>query len=478
MNGADDNKHIPLFVDVDGTLIRSDISFEAFIAFLKINPLYIFRFIFWLLRGRSFAKHQVAKRIKLDIKSQPLVNQFVDFLKKEHLNGRKLYLASASEMKFIKSFRDILPIFDGVIAGAGEANLSGRNKLAAIKEFNQSAPFAYAGNSNIDMQIWDEAAQVIVVSQSRSFIKKIDSKYGNVKSFHDPVKPYPLLRALRPHQWSKNLLIFLPICLAHKIGDISIFLQAISAFIAFSLAASAVYLLNDLSDLEADRSHSIKRFRPIASGDISVKEALLFVPILLAYAALISLTLPKQFSITLLIYLVATSFYSIKLKELPVIDIVVLALLYTVRIVAGGKACGVIVSQWLISFSLFLFLSLACLKRYSELLLLGQRDRGAAVRGRGYMAGDKEIVSQFGASSGYLSLLVLVFYVNSKEVAALYGHSQYLWLLCPLVLYWITRAWLLAHRGEVNQDPVVFALTDKVSYLVLIGMLAIVSFSL
>ena len=273
------------------------------------------------------------------------------------------------------------------------------------------------------------------------------------------------LRALRVHQWVKNLLVFVPLIMAHLLVDQQSLSAAVRAFFAFSLLASSVYLTNDLFDLEADRNHPHKRHRPLASGQMSVRFALALIPCLIVASGAMALGLPADFWAALASYLVVTLLYSMALKKVIVIDIISLAGLYTLRILAGGMASAVAVSQWLIAFSMFFFLSLACLKRFSELRALRLADE-QSTRRRGYLTSDLEQVSQMGAACACLSVLVFALYLNGREVTVLYQHANTLWLVCPALFYWLSRMWILAHRGEVSEDPILFAVKDRVSYLV------------
>jgi 4-hydroxybenzoate polyprenyltransferase len=276
---------------------------------------------------------------------------------------------------------------------------------------------------------------------------------------------FVLARALRVHQWIKNLLVFVPLLMAHRILDAGVLTQATLAFIAWCLCASAVYLINDRLDLEADRLHATKRHRPLAAGTLSLSAIWALVPLLgLSGLAIAFLLLPVSFGISILFYLGLTTAYSVHLKRMLMIDVLILAGLYTLRVLSGGYATGIPVSPWLLAFSMFLFLSLAFVKRYAELLAadpaLTETSR------RNYSAHDADLLKSFGSASGYLSVLVLVLYINSREVVALYRRPTILWLVGPCLLYWITRIWLLAHRGEMDEDPILFTVKDRTSYLV------------
>jgi 4-hydroxybenzoate polyprenyltransferase len=272
-----------------------------------------------------------------------------------------------------------------------------------------------------------------------------------------------LPQALRVHQWVKNLLIFVPVLLDHKLFQVPVLLKAVVAFAAFCCAASGAYVLNDLLDQEADRRHKLKRNRPFAAGTLSRSFGFTLAPLLFVAALLWSLWLPPKFLMLLVTYVVLTTAYSLYLKRVAILDVLLLAGLYTLRVLAGVAASHVRFSTWLLAFSMFLFLSLAFLKRYAELSdLPGGTDQ--RIEKRGYQRGDREWLVSMGGASGYLSVLVLALYVNSEQVIALYRTPLLLWLICPLLLYWISRMWLLAHRGRIHQDPIVATVKDPVSY--------------
>lgn len=276
-------------------------------------------------------------------------------------------------------------------------------------------------------------------------------------------------KAIRVHQWVKNLLLFVPLVMAHEQGNVQLLLKTSIAFFSFCLCASSVYLLNDILDLEADRQHAKKRFRPLASGQMAITTAMTLIPLFLVLSGIITLWLPTDFLYVLALYFVITLAYSFLLKQLVLVDIITLAMLYTIRILAGGHAAGVVVSQWLLTFSMFFFVSLACVKRFAELWALRKDNRESAA-GRGYGVRDLEQVAQLGSACGSISVLVMALYISGKDVSKLYSSPDRLWLICPLLLYWISRVWLLAYRGELDEDPIVFALSDRTSYVV--GLLA------
>lgn len=457
---------LPLCVDLDGTLLKTDMLLESLILLLKNNLLYIFLLPIWLIQGKAYIKRQLAERICFDAHTLPYCDDFVAFLKDQHARGRKLVLITASDQRIASKIAAHLSLFSEVLSSDGITNLAGREKLALLRKKFGAKGFDYAANGVIDLAIWPDANEAIVVGAPLSLVKKV--RQTTPVLHHFPGKKIDmsvLLKAVRLHQWLKNLLIFVPLILAHKVTELPLLFDAVYAFFSFGLCASGIYLLNDLLDLEADRAHPRKKFRPLAAGDLPLIWGCAMIPILLLASVLIALNLPGSFLAVLGIYFLTTTAYSFYLKQVVLVDVLVLASLYTLRIIAGAAAVGVPASQWLLVFSMFLFLSLALLKRFSELQMLRSLDEEMTV-GRGYFARDLEQIASFGAASGYIAVLVLALYVNSREVLVLYSHPGVLWLLCPLFLYWISRLWLLAHRGLVFEDPILFAVKDKASYIV------------
>ncbi|MHB1155902.1 MAG: UbiA family prenyltransferase [Phycisphaerales bacterium] len=303
-----------------------------------------------------------------------------------------------------------------------------------------------------------------------------DFTSSQVNHSHEPIA-ISVLRLIRPQQWVKNVLVFVPLLLAHRTGDTTKVKDALLAFVAFSLVASLGYIVNDLKDREADRLHPRKRFRPLASGRLSVGAAVVTAVVLAAAVAGLCTLLPRSVSAWLGVYLATTFAYSLYFKKKLIADMLVLAGLYTLRLLVGSAAAMVDLSPWLLGFSMFLFLSLAVLKRYSELQL--QRDKleasisSSSLAGRAYGLQDLNILRVIGPTSGYISVMVMALYVSSEKVLELYPSSDWLWLICPVLLYWITRIWLLAERGGIPDDPVAFAARDRVSYVCLLLMLCI-----
>ncbi len=458
---------VPLCVDLDGTLIRSDLFVESLFALLKKSVAYLFLLPLWLLRGRANLKHQIARRVDLDATHLPYHGPFLDYLREQHAAGRRLVLVTGAHEKYAREVALHLGLFDGVLATDATTNLSGGPKRARLTADYGLRGYDYAGNSRKDLTVWAEARRAVVVAPHRG-VKAGAERLANLERVFDDDKESfeDYLRAMRPHQWIKNLLLFVPLVASHKVHDLALLMDAILAFASFSLCAAGVYLLNDLLDLDADRHHAQKSRRPFAAGRISVVRGSLLIPVTLVLAFALALSaLPPAFTAALGVYCLVTMAYSLRLKRVLMLDVVVLAGLYSIRIVAGTEAIAETHSFWLLAFSMFIFLSLAMAKRCAELSAM-QAIAGERVKGRGYRRGDLAMVQSLGASSGQLAVLVLALYIVQDGGYAAYGRPEVLWLLCPLLLYWIGRVWIFAHRGRLHEDPVVFALRDRVSWWV------------
>ncbi|MSU56771.1 MAG: UbiA family prenyltransferase [Pedosphaera sp.] len=457
---------VPLAVDLDGTLIRSDLMWESLVRLLREKPLTALAAPFWLLRGRAFLKQKLAAHVQVDVSSLPYHEEFLAWLRAQKQAGRKLILATASDVKMAEPVARHLGLFDEVLASDGKTNLRDNAKLAALTRKFGERGFDYAGNSAVDLAVWKGAREAIVVNASKGLAVRAaqQTKVGN--TFTDDDSPIAaILRCLRPHQWLKNLIVFVPVLTAHKLGDRDAITHAAIAIAAFCLCACAVYLFNDLLDLDADRHHATKRTRPFASGALPLQFGLIAAPFFLICAVGIGCLLSAEFVAILLLYFVLAGGYSLRLKQIALLDVFVLAGLYTLRLIAGHVATRIVYSPWLLVFSMFVFLSLALLKRFLELQSLRQQNRHEA-KGRGYTAADLELVTTLGLVSGYLAVLVMALYVNSEQVRSLYTHPLRLLLVCPLLLFWVSRVWFIAHRGQMPDDPVAFAVRDWVGYAV------------
>lgn len=449
---------------MDGTFVQTDTLVEQCLLYLKEKPGRLMTLISWIFKGRAFFKSRLARAVHLDFDNLPYNLGLLAFLRKQVEAGRPIYLTTAADELVAGEIAQRFKLFSGVIASDGTQNLKGREKADRLcREFGERG-FDYAGNSKADIEVWNRARHALVVAPSPYLASKV-SQNVPVTYCQTPQKnPLAALwQALRPHQWVKNFLIFVPLLVGHKLDDSALVVQAFGAFLTFSICASSVYLLNDLLDLQADRRHPQKRHRPCASGQLPLALAVVCVPLLLATSLVLARFLGTPFTIVLLIYYGLTLAYSCRLKSIVLVDVFVLAILYTLRLFAGSAVTAVALSPWLLAFSLFIFLSLALAKRCSELHGL-RRDQIDSPAGRGYLQTDLEYLSSLGACSGSLSALVLALYINSPEVRILYAAPFVLWGICPLLLYWIARFWFLTHRGAMHEDPIVFALRDRVSY--------------
>lgn len=453
----------PLVVDLDGTLLRSDMLAESLFAFLRHNPFRALAPLFWLAGGKANLKAKLAAEAPLEVASLPYNEQVICFLEEEKRKGRSLVLATATHHKYADAIATHIGLFDRVLATCGALNLSARAKRDVLVGEYGERGFDYIGNSRDDLAVWASAYKAYLANPEIG-VKNAAKRLGNVEAVIQT--PANLLhgwvKQLRLHQWAKNALIFVPLLASHRIGEANLVLTGALAFLLFGLCASSVYLLNDLLDLTDDRQHASKRWRPLASGAVPIKAALLVLPVLVlgSFVGAVWL-LPWKFTLALSAYYVLTLAYSLLLKRVMTVDVIVLAMLYTVRIVAGTFAFNVELTFWMLAFSMFLFLSLALVKRYAELRESRSKGKTERTRGRGYYPSDLEMISSLGAASGYLSVMVLALYIQDQSTLALYSHPQVIWLACPLLLYWITRTWMIAHRGGMHEDPVVFALHDR-----------------
>jgi 4-hydroxybenzoate polyprenyltransferase/phosphoserine phosphatase len=460
----------PLCVDLDGTLLKTDLLWESALGLVKRNPRALLTAPFWLTKGRAHLKRRLAESGALNASLLPYRQEVIDLINDERSRGRRIVLVSAADQTFAEEVAQHLGCFDEVIASDGRRNLKGRVKRDLLVQRFGAKGFDYIGDHAADLHVWEAARNGFVVSTNRGVLRRA-AALGSVSPL--AIAPGETLRtwirALRVHQWSKNILIFVPVITSHRVTDPAILAEAAVAFLSFSLVASSVYLVNDLVDLEADRGHHRKRSRAFSAGALRLSSGVAVAGLLLLAGLTLGSVAGLAFVATLMAYYAASFAYSTYLKRIAGLDVLILAAFYTLRILSGGSATGIGVSVWLLAFSMFLFFSLALVKRYSELKADADmaRDR---VTGRGYATSDLPTLSSFGICSGFMSVLVLVLYVMSEEVTLLYAHPERLLLMCPLLLYWMSRMWIRTTRGQMDEDPVVFALTDPVSYV--LGLLA------
>ena len=464
---------IPLVVDVDGALLKTDLLIESAFVLLTRKPWLAVRLPFWLTSGKAFLKQQIANRCELPADAHPWNDDVLELIRAARANGRRVFLASASDEKFIREIADHLGSLDGIFASNGITNLSHERKAQWLVEAFGRKGFDYVGNSRDDLPVWAAAREAIVVNPRPAMVAAARRANANIRVLGSPAQLIAgLVRTLRPVQWLKNLLVFIPIVAGHAITAANV-ATSLAAFVAFSLAASSAYCINDLADLANDRRHPRKRLRPFASGALPVIWGLVAAPLLVATAAIIAGAISTAALAALALYYAITLAYSFSLKRRPIMDVMTLAALYTIRIVGGGAATGVPVSEWLLAMAIFLFLSLAVVKRCGE--LVRQEDNDASetnIAGRGYHSGDLQVLTAIGAASGFGAVLVLALYINSDQVMTLYTRPHLLWGCCFVLMYWIGRMLLLSHRGDIHDDPVVFAATDRGS-LVAFAVIAI-----
>src|SRR5579875_2030880 len=424
-------------------------------------------------RGNACLKAQLAGRWDFDPALLPYHLEFLAYLQEQKTRGRFLVLATAADQAIARKIADHLGLFDEVIASDGRRNLGGEAKAAALVERFGAHGFVYAGNARSDLAVWRVAAAAVVVGASPAIRRAAERHAPLEASFARQGAPaLGLMRALRPYQWVKNLLVFVPLVCSGAVHSLGSWEAAAECFAAFCCVASAIYLLNDICDLAADRAHPRKSRRPFASGAVPILWGLALAPPLFALGGMFGAWAGAPRDLAL--YAVLSLAYNIKLKEMPLVDIFVLAALYTVRLFGGGEASGYPVSLWLLGFSSFMFLSLALIKRVSELRRVSAQRRSGAAR-RGYMTHDIALLEKMGIASCFTSALVLALYVQSDPAAEYYLHPKMLWGVVPLMLFWQCRLWMSTTRNYMHDDPIVYSARDWVSWVVFAALVAFVA---
>lgn len=458
-----DNGTMPvLVVDLDGTLIRTDMLAESFWAACSSDVLTPLKLIPKAFHGRAVLKRTLSAKTRIDPVTLPYNQAVIDYIHTWKKRGGRTALVSASDENIVRTIGEHLGIFDEIHGSDGKLNLKGRRKAQFLTERFGEGGYAYMGDNRADIAVWKTATKAITVNAGNALRASAEAACEQTDHIARQSKSFrPVLKAIRPHQWLKNMLVFIPMIAGHRI-DATTLLQSGLAFVCFSLIASSVYLLNDLLDLSADRAHPRKHRRPLASGDLSLAHGTLLAPVLLVAGIGLGTILGPPFLLVMAGYYTVTMAYSFFLKRRVLIDIVTLAGLYTIRILAGAAATGIVLSFWLLAFSVFLFFALASVKRQAELVDSASREV-LKPSGRGYIIDDLPIVSQMATSSGFVSVLVLALYLNSPAVSALYSQPAALWGLCLILLFWINRMVMVAHRGGMHDDPIVFAVKDRTS---------------
>ena len=459
-----------LAVDLDGTLLRSDMLFESFWSASSRDWRSAFVAARALRRGKAEMKRHLADQADIDVTTLPYDETVLDYVRRFRETGGHTVLVTATDQSLAGGIAAHLDLFDEVYGSDGRTNLKAGAKAAFLNERYGAGQYAYLGDSAADLEVWKHAGRAITLNATpalRDAVAGLAPEVEHLTSERASWRDY--LRALRPHQWMKNVLVFMPMLAAHDFTAGAL-LASLFAFVAFSMVASSVYVLNDLLDLSADRAHPRKRERPFAAGRIPIAHGTWMAAGMLAGGALIALALGAPFFLVMLCYYLLTTAYSLVLKRRAIIDICVLAGLYTIRIIAGGAATGLSLSVWILAFSLFLFFALAAVKRQAELVDNVKRGKLTAT-GRGYHVDDLPIISMMAIGAGYVSILVMALYVNAPTTQTLYSLPEALWGICGILLYWLSRTVMLAHRGQMHDDPVVYAAKDNISRLCFLLML-------
>ena len=459
-----------LFVDLDKSLISTDTLWESMIVLFKGHPFALFKVPFWLLKGKAGFKNEIAKRVIPDAALLPYRENVVSLIQERRDKGADVILATAANERIAHAVSNHLDLFTSVLASDASTNLSGSRKSSAICEASANEDFEYIGDTWVDVPIWKKAQSAIIVDGPRRLISSLkrEMPVRELSGQHRSTL-FTLVRAMRCHQWIKNILIFVPMILAHQVIDFSHWMAVCIAFICFSLIASSVYVVNDILDIESDRSHPQKKKRPFAAGELQIKTGVILAGILFGLGVGVSTYfISSTFGFMAASYAIVSFAYSSYFKQQPILDLLLLAGFYTYRVVLGGAALpDAPVSEWLYGFSVFFFMSLAMVKRYADLLELEKIGQTEA-KGRYYTAQDLPLFCSLGPATGCMSIFVLAMYLTSEKVTTIYDKPMILWFICPTLFYWIARVWFLAIRGELSHDPIVFALRDKISYAVAI----------
>ncbi len=460
------NNYEVIAVDLDGTLIFSDVLHESAIGLIRKHPLILLKIPFWLIKGKAYLKSKLASLVDLDVANLPYNYALIDWLKDQRASGKKIVLCTASDHLIATKISNFLKLFEDVISSDGVINNSSNNKRIALEAKFGVKRYDYVGNSNSDLEAWSSCRYAVVVNSTDTLIEKVKKVTAVLKVFPKNQAYFSdWVRLFRIHQWLKNLLLFIPIIAAHQVENIQALSTLIIAFISFCACASSVYIANDLLDLEHDRRHPRKRFRPLACAKISIKIGVLLAPLLAILSFILALTISPSFAAWLVFYFLLSSSYSLWLKRLVLVDCLILAALYTIRIIAGGTAVLIPISFWLLAFSVFIFLSLAFVKRYAE--LMAQQEAGNSIaHGRGYQVNDASLVQTLGIAAGYAAILLLALYLHSETINNLYSNPEFIWFAISLMLFWISWVWMKAHRSLMHDDPIVFAIKDKASIVV------------
>lgn len=463
---------LPLVIDLDGTLTLTDTLLESIIQLGKQHPFDLLKLPFWLMKGRSCFKANIANRSTLSVINLPYRSNLLDYLRDQKQTGRQLILATAANSSIADAVAEHLGLFDTVLSSSQYCNLKSTEKLIAIQQAI-GTQFVYAGDSKADLPIWQAAQAAILVNTSNNISNTVRKSTPIEQEFPGDKLDIKLwLKAIRIHQWFKNLLLFVPLLTAFSFQDIDKLQTIILAFFAFSLTASATYIGNDLWDLDNDRAHPRKKYRAFASAQISILKGIVLAAGLFVLGLVLAINVSLNFFLMLLLYLAITITYTWVLKTYVLIDVIVLSLLYTLRIIAGSVAVAVPISSWLLAFSVFIFLSLALVKRCSELISLQQRGK-EATHGRDYRTTDLAVLWPLGVGSALSSVVVFGLFISAAETQGRYATPQGLWLVAIGLIYWLARLWIKTSRGEMHDDPLVFAIRNFGSRVTIFAMITV-----
>jgi 4-hydroxybenzoate polyprenyltransferase len=449
----------PLNVDLDGTLIRSDLLIESAFAYLGRNPLGIFSLLFALFRGKAALKARIASATAIDVSALPYDEDVMAVARKARDQGRPVYLVSASNERYVSAVANHVGLFDGWLASSNSENLTSAVKASRLVSMFGEGGFDYVGNDEADLAVWQVSRERLAVRTSSAVRKRLLAFAPDavlLAPTSEKVRAWAKL--LRVHQWAKNGLVAVPLLTSHSFELVALG-EVLAAILCFCLAASSIYILNDLVDIEADRAHPTKHRRPLAAGNIPVLNALLAAPLLLATSLIGAFFLNPWFAAVLVCYVALTTAYTFLIKRKMMADVIALAALYTIRVIGGAVVIATPVSEWLLAFSMFMFTSLALIKRYVELATLTDADLPNPTN-RNYQKSDLYIVAILAMAAAFNAITVFALYISSDAVKELYRHPQVLWFICPILMYWLGRIMMLAHRRLMNDDPVLFALKD------------------
>lgn len=462
--------NIPVVVDLDATLNKQTLVIESLTILLKKRPECLFALPVWLLMGQERLQEEIDRRIPIDSYPVPYQAELLEYLRSQLAKGRTVVLTTGTHEQLARRVAKDLRISAWMMMADGSyANPAPELKRERlVKAFGEKG-FDYVANGSGDLAVWCAARKAVLINPSVRLLRMVSRVTEVQDVFEDqraPLRNY--VNALRPAHWLKNCLVFVALFDRHIFNDPVLLGKALLAFVALCLCTSSGYLVNDVFDLWADRQHPQKRQRPFASGLLPLSYAITMAPgLLLVSCALSALVSPLLLG-TVLIYITLSLTYSLYLKTVVLLDVIVLAGLYTLRILSGAAVVGGWPSEWLLASSMFLFLSLALVKRYDELVVMRSID-GHHTKARSYSGSDTELLASMGAASGFTAVLTFALYIWQSS-AQLYGRHALMWFLCPLLLYWLAHIWLIAHRGRLREDPVAFALHDRTSRNLLLLM--------